>query len=700
MYVIADVFSRQGNVYLMLRNEEKTICKVCFPFYRAFDCRLDKINGKDLEKLGDDFLYATGDSRGWVVARSNAKSRGLLRKKGIKTAHDSDLIRWFTVNQCMKVQFDDGVHSALEELVRGNVDKVRETLRSRGYGELRKRKGMYEVILDSEGRLKEKAYLTPDEFLSLPNLFIDIEIPLFMDGDYTIRWVGCLYTFGNQREYRIFTLNDLRLKDVAIQKAENEKELVKLVKEYILQKDPFVIYVYNAAFDLVELRERGDFRPGWEKSKPSYQSRVKFFERFKMRGRLIIDLLSWARIALGFLPDKKLDTVARYFNIGKKELSYEELAACEKAAIDGDTEKGRAIVEYLLGDLELLEKLIGTEHYKRYLDFAFRVAPFGTTLSKLMHSHEALFDCVRKEFYEREGRFFEGVFRQTKKDFESMKENKQRFARIFSGMFGLRHGVYKSAFLCYVPIGTELVKELTKRYPKLEKLLEMYRNAEDWKERYFLSLQLYGACRHLVNDYIMAISGKLSHRRFNRRYFTSVRKVNQILKEFAEKLEKAVLYAKGFYCICEKPSEELEVIALRELRNVVITQKGIVYYIDNRRVFRGRKRLEGELNECIMEVINYLADGKLREAALSAFDWIDYFRSRISNEDELYKIREDIVQEMREEFERAYFFLNEILGVVFPKGLLKKISDKSTIKEELERSLCAYKLNQKTLFNA
>ncbi|RLE41437.1 hypothetical protein DRJ19_05850, partial [Candidatus Woesearchaeota archaeon] len=185
-----------------------------------------------------------------------------------------------------------------------------------------------------------------------------------------------------------------------------------------------------------------------------------------------------------------------------------------------------------------------------------------------------------------------------------------------------------------------------------------------------------------------------------RRYFTSVRKVNQILKEFAEKLEKAVLYAKGFYCICEKPSEELEVIALRELRNVVITQKGIVYYIDNRRVFRGRKRLEGELNECIMEVINYLADGKLREAALSAFDWIDYFRSRISNEDELYKIREDIVQEMREEFERAYFFLNEILGVVFPKGLLKKISDKSTIKEELERSLCAYKLNQKTLFNA
>ncbi|MBW2979482.1 hypothetical protein KY307_02420 [Candidatus Woesearchaeota archaeon] len=697
MYIITDVFSRQGNVYLMLRNEEKTICKVCFPFYRAFDCRLDKINGKDLEKLGDDFRYATGDSKGWVIARSNAKSRALLRKQGIKTAHDSDLIRWFTVNQCMKVQFDDGVHSALEELVNGDLDKVRKMFRSYGYGELRKRKGMYEVVLDSEGHLKEKAYLTPDEFLSLPSLFIDIEVPLFMDEDYTIRWVGCLYAFGNQREYRIFTLNDLCLKDVTIQKAGNEKELVKLVKEYILEKDPFVIYVYNAAFDLVELRERGDFRPGWEKSKPGYQSRIKFFERFKMRGRLIIDLLSWAKIALGFLPDKKLDTVARYFNIGKKELSYEELAACEKAVIGGDIEKGRAIVEYLLGDLELLEKLIGTEHYRRYLDFAFRVAPFGATLSKLMHSHEALFDCIRKEFYEREGRFFEEVFRRTKNDFELIKENKQKFARIFSGMFKLRQGVYKSVFLCYAPIGTELVRELTKRYPKLEKLLEMYKNAEDWRERYFLSLQLYGACRHLVNDYIMAIFGKLSHERFNRRYFTSVRKVNQILREFAEKLEKAVLYARGFYCICEKPSKELEVIALRELRNVVITKKGIVYYIDDKRVFRGRRRLEGELNECIMEVISYLADGKLREAALSAFDWLDYFRSGMPEEDS-YKVKEEVILRSKRAFDYAERFLTELLETVFPAKIVKMILGESTKVEELKKILARKRINQRRFF--
>ena len=159
-----------------------------------------------------------------------------------------------------------------------------------------------------------------------------------------------------------------------------------------------------------------------------------------------------------------------------------------------------------------------------------------------------------------------------------------------------------------------------------------------------------------------------------------------------------MLYARGFYCICEKPSRE--VIGLRELRNVVITQKGFVYYIDDKIVFRGRRRLEGELNECIREVINYLVEEKLKEAALSAFDWIDYFRSKILNEEDLYEIREDVVQKMREEFERAYLLLNEILEVVFPKKLLKKIFDENTIKEDLEKLLHAYKLNQKTLFNA
>ena len=716
MYVVADVFSRRGNVCLILRDKQKTVCRVCFPFYRAFDCRLDKIDGDALENLGNDFRYATGNYRydkdgritlknckGWVVARSNAKAKALLRKQGIKTAHDLDLIRWFVADQCIKVQFDGEVHSVLEELVKGDLDKAREMLI--GCGEVRKRKGMYEVILESEGRLKEKAYLTPDEFLAMPSLFIDIEVPLFMEGDHTIRWVGCLYAFGNQHEYRIFTLNDIKgincsnldLENLVIQRAGNEKEMIGLVRDYILEKDPFVVYVYNAAFDLIELRDRGDFRPGWEKSKPSYQSRIKFFERFKIRGRLIIDLLSWAKIALGFLPDKKLDTAARYFKIGKKGLNYEELAECEKALIIGDLEKGDIITRYLLEDVEVLKRLVETEDYRSYLDFAFRVAPFGPTLSKLMHSHEALFDCIKKEFYEREGRFFEEVFRRTKYDFESMKENKQKFARIFSGMFKLRPGVYKSVFLCYAPIGIELTKELIKRYPKLEKLLEIYKNAEDWRERYFLSLQLYGACKHLVDDYIRAVFGKLSHERFNRRYFTSVRKVNQILREFAEKLEKAVLYARGFYCICEKPSKELEVIPLRELRNVVITKKGIVYYIDDKGVFRGRRRLEGELNECIMEVINYLADGKLREAALSAFDWIDYFRSGMPEEDS-YKVKEEVILRSKRAFDYAERFLTELLETVFPAKIVKMILGESTKVEELKKILARKRINQRRFF--
>lgn len=708
MYVIADVFLRQGNVYLMLRNEEKTICKICFPFYRAFSCCIDKIDGDALENLGNDFRYATGDYKGWIVARSSAKARALLRKQGIKTSHDLDLIRWFVAEQCMKVQFSSEVHSALEELVKGNVDKAREVLKNYGYGEIRKRKGMCEIMLGSEGCLKEKARLTRDEFLAMSSLFIDIEVPLFMEEDYTIRWVGCLYVFGNQREYRIFTLNDIRgincsnldLENIVIQRAGNEKEMIGLVRDYILEKDPFVVYVYNAAFDLIELRDRGDFRPGWEKSKPSYQSRIKFFERFKMRGRLIIDLLSWAKIALGFLPDKKLDTVARYFTIGKKGLDYEELAAYEKAVIDGNVEKGHTIVEYLLGDLELLKRLIETEHYKKYLDFAFRVAPFGPTLSKLMHSHEALFDCVRKEFYEMEGRFFEEVFRRTKNDFELMKENKQKFARIFSGMFKLRPGVYKSAFLCYAPIGIELAKELTKRYPKLKELLEIYRNAEDWRERYFLSLQLYGACRRLVDDYIRALFGKLSHKKFNKRYFTSVRKINQILREFAEKLEETVLHARGFYCICEKPSngKTLEVIALRELRNVVITQKGFVYYVDDRTVFRGRRRLEGELNECIGEVINYLVGGKLRDAALSAFGWIDYFRSEVPEREEQNEIQAGVVLKSKRNLDYAERFLTELLETVFPIKVARMILDKNTEAEELKKMLTRKRINQKRLF--
>ena len=278
MYFVADAFSREGNVCLILRNERKTVCRVCFPFYRSFRCKLDKVDVSSL----DDFVYATPlldweeSGEGFVVARNTGKNARALRKQKIKTAHNSELIRWFIANPGIKIEpLDEKLKRILEQIAKGEQPDNKKDLGV----EIRRRKGMYEIVLDRDFRnfFDVKGHLTLDEFLAMPCLFIDIEVPLFAEKDYMIRWVGCLYKHGDKSEYAVFTLNDVG--GDGIFNAEDEESLVKMVKDYIRMKDPFVVYVYNASFDLIRLREKGDFRIGWESKRPGYQTSRKFFER-------------------------------------------------------------------------------------------------------------------------------------------------------------------------------------------------------------------------------------------------------------------------------------------------------------------------------------------------------------------------------------------------------------------------------------
>ena len=123
---------------------------------------------------------------------------------------------------------------------------------------------------------------------------------------------------------------------------ESEEELLlEGIIGSIVVEDPEIVCAYNAPYDLKAIQQamrenrtvKDDFFPKIEVAK-------KFFERMRVDGRQVFDLLKYVQLAYKFLPDHKIETAAKFL-LGEdkfsKSIDYDQMRALEKAAKhDGD----------------------------------------------------------------------------------------------------------------------------------------------------------------------------------------------------------------------------------------------------------------------------------------------------------------------------------------------------------------------------
>ena len=137
----------------------------------------------------------------------------------------------------------------------------------------------------------------------------------------------------------------------------SESELICGLREFIVEYDPLVISgQYHKGFDLPFLieRDKKDFSVGPYGTKPRVLGKT-MPPKMVLDGRILLD--TYMPTLFKLLPNAKLDTIARYYDIGEKTLSHEELEKLMKCALKGDSKAKEDILEYNLNDVRITEKI-------------------------------------------------------------------------------------------------------------------------------------------------------------------------------------------------------------------------------------------------------------------------------------------------------------------------------------------------------
>jgi hypothetical protein len=350
-----------------------------------------------------------------------------------------------------------------------------------------------------------------EELLKKKWMFLDIEIPHFRKKTSQISWVGVTYVENGKETREIHTIHDTGEKEIngyKIYKYASEEELVKSLTERVRLENPDFVSAYNHKFDLAKLRESSaGFKIGEDETNPLYSVTTQFFEKLKIKDRIVIDPYSWAKMARAFGINKKLEMVAGF----EKEIDYDEMERLESISLAGGAEgikAGRTIASYLTGDVTNLVNIWKLPEFRNNFSDACVISDkFGVGLERLMHSPNCINDIQEKIFFEVLGIYRDNVpphFKTKVMQYKKAKAKQEVKDRVIgqSIEFEDKPGLFKNVQKVYIPVG-EIFKDLISvRFPKLKEFYEYKDQLKGDKKRTFF-LEQFGKefARWIMEDY-------------------------------------------------------------------------------------------------------------------------------------------------------------------------------------------------------
>ncbi|MBU1136098.1 MAG: hypothetical protein ABIG37_03800 [Nanoarchaeota archaeon] len=211
-------------------------------------------------------------------------------------------------------------------------------------------------------------YLSFKEIAQQRIVFYDSETTQFMNEDNSIDWGTLLFVEngkiirGEHHTRRNVTKNEHDGFYVA--RHNTAKEILEQgVAKSINEFDPWIICVFNSNFDLWEVPQRSEARLGIDINgiNPRKKVTLKTRERFLIPGREVFDICSLAKFYFKYLPNSKLDTLAKFLSEKweipwqGKSVSYEELAELSISEKQEDLER---VMDYNKGDVTAIYNLI------------------------------------------------------------------------------------------------------------------------------------------------------------------------------------------------------------------------------------------------------------------------------------------------------------------------------------------------------
>ena len=369
------------------------------------------------------------------------------------------------------------------------------------------RAGQSEIPL--ENRLQYVRGRSAAELRSEPMLLLDIEKPLFGTPEEEISWTAVLrYQAGETSQKSIYTLYNLLqpVNGYHLKPCPDESALVEAVAEHSRTAGATILVVYNAPYDTIQLREAGNFELGEFNAEPKKVATTPFFERIGVQGLDILDLLRWARIQYGYLPNQKLVSIGKHV-LGEeefsKEISYEEQAELERICkgMDPTTASpavqqklpGRTapevIASYVGGDVEVLVKLLDSVPFQHALEDAafigdlFHIDPF-----LLLHDAKRIQDYLERKFFDHTGTFADAVFPRYQVFMEYEQRVKERLKVIVGKHFPSEEmGIQNKVTKLFLPLGRALRSDLAWFFPEIKEFYNYVDAQQSPLRQFFLS---------------------------------------------------------------------------------------------------------------------------------------------------------------------------------------------------------------------
>jgi len=503
-------------------------------------------------------------------------------------------------------------------------------------------------------------------------LFLDIEIPHFDREKPEISWVGLSYYQNGNLNKEIHTLSSLKEKNVndyLIFTHDSEINLVKAVKESILKENPYYVSAYNAKFDLMKLREV-DFKIGERETNPIKEVSTKFFERIGIRGREVIDLLRWAQTCFDYLPNQKLETVAKEVlgpETFSKSISYQEMAELEDFARSNNPIKKKSakkIASYLASDVDIMVDLFESKQFQYFLkDMSIFSNSFHIPLSQLIYSSKKIQVSQDRSYFHETGIHYNEVYRKTKFNQNKRQKTKRNFNRRLNNLFEIQKetGLYENVHQCYLPQGFFLKNIILRKLPQANSLFSM--ESENNFRRFYLSKFANSLAERILIDYenykhqeIFDNKDEIKKAKFRikgkynstvEEIETNMNRMKKVIENWVIKNDLNIIHQEGNHLYLQGGNEETyqrsnlsPVIKVCSLERVLLTKERIFFKRNG--IIKNQKKLSQPNNftnlfemETYSELLDNLLQGNLQESLEELYFNCDTLLSKKVNPEKL-----------------------------------------------------------------
>jgi len=398
-----------------------------------------------------------------------------------------------------------------------------------------------DMYFDSSELVKFNRKMGADDWRNQKWLFLDIEKPRFDSPEEEVSWVSFVYYDNGGLVKETHTLRGVGVEEVdgyKIFEYDSVDELVLGLNRSVNRENPFVVSTYKASFDLPELREASsqNFSVGVGDEHPRYVVSVPFFERMGLRGRVVFDMFSLARLMNQNLPNRKLELVSKHVlgdSAFGKSINYEQQRQLEEIAIDGivngrrgdvlamieehagkkisemngdelKTNAAQKIAEYVGGDTDILPKLLfesdwgknGLESLCLFSDI------FGTGIERLT-TFNAINDVQKRLYFENVGIFEDFVYTRWKEVIKQEQSEIQHFKSLKNKLLvgGNDKGLHENVYQVYIPPSLDSLELLGIRKEVKEEIEKFPTTAENLQKKYFFGNMLSSLMREFNIDY-------------------------------------------------------------------------------------------------------------------------------------------------------------------------------------------------------